>query len=72
MYKYIVEFKFAIGLKEEMPIEKALDLAAQSCHNIYGFKPSVWFAEISKIDENGDVEDKYFYNPNSATFNKMK
>lgn len=66
MYKYIYEFKIAVGIIDDVSIEDGLNIAAQNCEILYGFKPSIWFCEISKFDNDG-ICNKYFYNPNSAT-----
>lgn len=68
MYKYIIEFKFAVGVEDDVTVQEALEIAAQNCEIVYNFKPTIWFATISKFDNNSDIEKKYFYNPHSSTF----
>jgi hypothetical protein len=66
--KYLIEFKVPIKLISDKKIEDIMTEAAQCCDSIYGFKPSIWFADISEFDCNNEIINKYFYNPNSSTF----
>lgn len=68
MSEYIIEFKIAVKCRTDAGLEEALDIAAQNCELLYGFKPSIWFADICEIDESQKIVKKYFYNPNSSTF----
>lgn len=71
MYKYIYEFKFAVAISDDVSPEKGLEIASQNCEILYGFKPSIWFCDILKLNEDNEVIQKFFYNPNSSSIHRL-
>jgi hypothetical protein len=56
--KYVVIFKIPVLVEESQTPEEALDIAAEMCNAVYGFRPTI---SSAIIEEKSDRNKKYFY-----------
>lgn len=63
MKNYIVQFKLPFKVANQKNKAEAFKAAAQLCEEVYGYRPSPQCAEISEIDDCGEIIDTTFFHP---------